>query len=257
MDYDFADGSKMSFSGGFAGTEGIMHSGIGPFDIDSGSTMAYGRVHYSRKGLRGAFFTNILDGTATNLLTRDPSGVPIGFDFQTKTFDFELSNVQTFAARHVVSYGGNLRYNSFDLSLAPLADNRTEFGVYGQDEIFLSDHFRWIVGARVDRFDYLDDFVFSPRTTFMVKPRDNQTIRVSYNRAYRSPSVVNNFLDVTIAEPINLGAVQSASGGAHLSITGQVGRQPGSAGATARRVRGRIRRRRWRPLYRYSLRVRQ
>ncbi len=205
VDYDFADGSKMSFSGGFAGTEGIMHSGIGPFDIDNGSTMSYGRVHYSRKGLRGAFFTNILDGTATNLLTRDPSGVPIGFDFQTKTIDFELSNVQTFATRHVVSYGGNLRYNSFDLSLAPLADNRTEFGIYGQDEIFLSDHFRWVVGARVDRFDYLDDFVFSPRTAFMVKPRDNQTIRVSYNRAYRSPSVVNNFLDVTIAEPINLG----------------------------------------------------
>ena len=164
VDYDFADGSKMSFSGGFAGTEGIMHSGIGPFDIDNGSTMSYGRVHYSRKGLRGAFFTNILDGTATNLLTRDPSGVPIGFDFQTKTIDFELSNVQTFATRHVVSYGGNLRYNSFDLSLAPLADNRTEFGIYGQDEIFLSDHFRWVVGARVDRFDYLDDFVFSPRT---------------------------------------------------------------------------------------------
>jgi outer membrane receptor protein involved in Fe transport len=80
VDYDFSDGSKVSFSGGFAGTEGIMHSGIGPFDIDSGSTMGYGRLHYSRKGLRGAFFTNILDGTATNLLTRDTLGVPIGFD---------------------------------------------------------------------------------------------------------------------------------------------------------------------------------
>ena len=64
--------------------------------------------------------------------------------------------------------------------------------------------FRWVVGGRVDRFDYLDDFVFSPRTTFMVKPGDNQTIRVSYNRAYRSPSVINNFLDLTIAEPLDL-----------------------------------------------------
>jgi outer membrane receptor protein involved in Fe transport len=205
VDYDFPDGSKLSFSSGFAGTEGIMHSGIGPFDIDNGSTMGYGRVHYSRKGMRGAFFTNILDGNATNLLTRDAQGVPIAFDFETKTFDFELSNLQTLARRHVVSYGGNLRYNTFDLSLAPRADNRTEFGIYAQDEIFLSSHFRWVVGARVDRFDYLDDFVFSPRTTFMVKPRGNQTIRVSYNRAYRSPSVVNNFLDVTVAEPINLG----------------------------------------------------
>jgi outer membrane receptor protein involved in Fe transport len=213
LDYDFTDGSKLSFSGGIAGTEGIMHSGIGPFDIDSGTIMGYSRVHYTRKGLRGAFFTNILDGTATNLLTRDPQGVPIGFEFGTNTIDFELSNVQTFASRHVVSYGGNLRHNSFDLSIAPLADDRTEFGLYAQDEIFLSNHFRWVVGARVDRFDYLEDFVFSPRTTFMVKPRDNQTIRISYNRAYRSPSVINNFLDVTIAEPINLGLFSPALAG--------------------------------------------
>src|SRR4029078_9299754 len=56
------------------------------------------------------------------------------------------------------------------------------------------------------RSDALDNFVFPPRVTFMVKPHDNQTIRVSYNRAYRSPSVINNFLAVTIDEPLNLSA---------------------------------------------------
>ena len=40
--------------------------------------------------------------------------------------------------------------------------------------------------------------------TFMIKPSEDQTIRLSYNRAYRSPSVINNFLDVVIAQPINL-----------------------------------------------------
>jgi outer membrane receptor for ferrienterochelin and colicin len=39
----------------------------------------------------------------------------------------------------------------------------------------------------------------------MIKPQENQSIRLSYNRAYRSPSVINNFLDVTLTEPINLG----------------------------------------------------
>ena len=72
--------------------------------------------------------------------------------------------------------------------------------MYAQDEIFFSNTFRWVVGVRVDRFDYIDDFVFAPRTTFMIKPREDQAIRLSYNRAYRSPSVVNNFLDVTLAE---------------------------------------------------------
>jgi iron complex outermembrane receptor protein len=206
LDYDFEDGRQLSFSGGFAGTEGIMHTGIGPFDIDNGSRMGYAKVSFTRKGLRASFFSNVLDGDATNTLARDVTGVPIAFRFKTNTYDFEVNNVSSVGRRHVLSYGGNLRYNKFDLSLAPQADDRTEFGIFAQDEIFLSDHFRWIVGARVDRFDYLDDFVFSPRTTFMIKPREDQAFRISYNRAYRSPSVINNFLDVTLAEPVNLGA---------------------------------------------------
>ena len=213
LDYDFEDGRRLSFSAGSAGTDGIMHTGIGPFDINSGTTMGYGKVNFSRQGLRASFFTNILDGTASNLLTRDINFRPIGFEFKTNTYDFELSNVHSLAGRHVVSYGGNFRYNKFELSLAPNGDNRKEFGVYAQDEIFLSPHFRWVVGGRVDRFDYLDDFVFSPRTTFMIKPKESQTFRISYNRAYRSPSVINNFLDVTIVEPINLGAFSPALAG--------------------------------------------
>jgi len=205
VDYDYPGGKKLQISGGVAGTEGIMHSGIGPFDINSGSVMSYGRVNFVRKGVRAAAFVQSLNGDATNLIARNQKGQFITFDFNTRTADFEASNVQTFANRHVVTYGGNLRFNAFDLSIAPLADNRTEFGVYVQDEIFLSKYFRWSLGARVDRFDYLNDFVFSPRTTFMIKPDDNQTIRLSYNRAYRAPSVINNFLDVTLTEPINLG----------------------------------------------------
>jgi outer membrane receptor protein involved in Fe transport len=63
------------------------------------------------------------------------------------------------------------------------------------------------LGARVDRFDYLDDWVFSPRTALQIKPDDNQTIRVSYNRAYRAPSVINNWLKTVIARPVDLRAL--------------------------------------------------
>lgn len=206
VDYDYADGKKLSFSGGAAGTDGIMHTGIGPFDINRGSVMGYGKMSFSNKGFRAGVFTNVLNGDANNLLTVDAAGKTIGFDFLTKTLDAEASNVQTVRDKHVVTYGGNLRVNAFELSIAPQAEHRTEGGGYVQDEIFLSRMFRLVAGARVDRFDYLDDFVFSPRVTLMVKPQDNHTVRVSYNRAYRSPSVINNFLDITIAEPLPLGA---------------------------------------------------
>ena len=213
---------KLSFSGGVAGTDGIMHSGIGPFDINSGSVMSYAKANYTGRALRAGFFTNMLNGDAGNLLTRDPHGEPIAFAFDTKTFDFDISNVQTFAKRHVVNYGGNLRFNKFDLSLAPQADNRTEFGIYGQDEIFLSDHFRWVDRRRAWTGSTTSTTSCSRRaTTFLIKPQENQTFRVSYNRAYRSPSVINNFLDVTIAEPINLGPVQPAARRPRLPAAGQ------------------------------------
>ncbi len=207
VDYDYEDGKALSFSGGVAGTDGIMHSGIGPFDINSGSVMSYAKANFTKGALRAGFFTNLLRGDADQLLTRGLNGAPIQFLFDTTTVDFDLSNVQTFAKRHVVSYGGNLRFNSNDLSIAPNADNRTEFGIYGQDEIFLSDHFRLVAGGRMDRFDFVDDFVFSPRVAFLMKPDTNQTFRVSYNKAYRSPSVINNFIDLIISQPVNLSAL--------------------------------------------------
>ena len=205
VDYDYAGGKRLSFSGGAAGTDGIMHTGIGPFDINRGSVMGYGKMNFTNQGFRAGFFTNVLNGDAANLLSIDAAGRPIAFDFLTKTFDFEASNVQTFQGKHVVTYGGNLRFNTFDLSIAPNAENRTEGGGFIQDEIFLSNNFRLVAGGRVDRFDYLDDFVFSPRVTFLAKPQENHTVRLSYNRAYRSPSVINNFLDIQIAEPLPLG----------------------------------------------------
>jgi len=205
VDYDLPDGKHWSFAGGAAGTDGVMHTGIGPFDIDSGSVMGYGKANFSNKGFKAAFFTNLLNGDATNLLSIDATTLkPVVFSFDTRTVDFEASNVQTFQQKHVVTYGGNFRHNSFDLSLAPQAENRTEGGGYIQDEMFLSKMFRLVAGARLDRFDYLDNVVFSPRVSFMIKPDENQTVRISYNRAYRSPSVINNFLDVTLAQPIDL-----------------------------------------------------
>ncbi len=184
-----------------------MHSGIGPFEINDGSVMSYAKANYSKGAFRAGFFTNILRGDADQLLTRGLNGAPITFAFDTTTLDFEASNVQTFGKANVVSYGANLRFNNNDLSIAPAADNRTEFGIYGQDEIFLSEKFRAVVGGRVDRFDFVDDFVFSPRLALLFKPHADQTFRVSYNKAYRSPSVINNFIDLVISQPVDLSAL--------------------------------------------------
>ena len=213
-DYDFEDGKrKLVFQGGVAGTEGILHSGIGPFDINSGTVLGYAKVNYSKDAMKLNFFTNILNGDATNLLTVGVNGQPLNFIFKSNTYDVEFGDVRTFQQRHVVSYGGNFRFSSFDLSIAPAADSRKEGGGYLQDEIFLGKYVRLLLGARVDKFDVIENVQFSPRTTLMLKPTPDQTIRLSYNRAYRAPSVINNFLDTTIINQLPLGAINPALAG--------------------------------------------
>jgi outer membrane receptor protein involved in Fe transport len=207
VDYELDGGARLTFAGGIGATEGIIHTGIGPFDVESDSSLGYFTTRWTRGGSRVAFFTNLLNGNASNLLQRGPNGEPLPLNFDTKTFDFEANDVRTWGTRHVFSYGGNFRHNAFDISLAPNGDDRNEGGGYIQDEIFLSDRFRWVIGGRVDKFSSIDDAVFSPRTTFMVKPTLDHTLRVSFNRAFRAPSFINNHIDTAIINELNLGLI--------------------------------------------------
>ena len=201
LDQELSRG-RLSYSAGWSGSEGIVHTGIGPFDIQSGSYMTYGKVAYTRDALRVAAFGNFLDVEAPNLLLIDPgTGQPVALNFKTQTFDLEVGHSTVLGGRHILSYGGNARRNNFDITLTPNAEDRNEFGAYFQDEFHL-DKFRFSVGGRVDKFGNIEDPVFSPRVTAMYKPTPDHSFRVSFNRAFRSPSAVNNFLDQNIFAPV-------------------------------------------------------
>ena len=213
VDYDAPDGkSKLVFAGGYSGTDGIIHTGIGPFDM-TGVGVAYGTMRYTRNAFKLNFFTNQLNGDASGLLAIGVNGKPILFKFDTKTYDFEVGNINTFGTRHVLSYGGNVRFNAFDLSIAPRGDNRTEMGAYVQDEMFLSNTVRVSLGARFDKFDNIEDPVFSPRVALILKPAADHAVRLSFNKAFRSPSLINNYLETAIVNQLNLGAINPALNG--------------------------------------------
>ncbi|HEY6553963.1 MAG TPA: TonB-dependent receptor [Vicinamibacteria bacterium] len=201
VDREFPDsGGRLTFQGGYAGTTGIIHTGLGPFDIQSPSYMTYGKTMYSKGALKASFFANIVDVGAPNLLLPDPNSPtldPLQLNFKTKTFDFELGHSTVLGGKHILSYGGNFRRNQFDIVIAPAAEDRSEYGAYFQEEFFL-DKFRVAAGLRVDKFGNLDKAVLSPRLSVMVKPTPSQSIRASFNRAFRSPSVINNYLDLGI-----------------------------------------------------------
>lgn len=72
----------------------------------------------------------------------------------------------------------------------------TEVGGYLQSETRLSRHFDFVAAGRLDHHDYVDELVFSPRAALVVKPRETQTVRFTYNRAFETPTSNNLFLDL-------------------------------------------------------------
>ncbi len=202
VDHDSSDSTTWSFSAGYAGTDGIVHTGIGPFDVQSGSSLAYGKGSWSKNAMRLTFFANFLDGDAPNLLTVDLNGDPLQLGFESQTYDLDFSNTVVVGGdKHILTYGARARHNSFELTIAPAGDSRDEFGFFIQDEILLSDKVRWLIGGRWDDIDPVGSVV-SPRTSLLISPTPDHTFRFSYNQAYRAPSLINNFLDVVIVTEI-------------------------------------------------------
>jgi len=203
LDYDISEKSYVSFSGGYAGTDGLVHSGIGPFAIKKGSSMSYAKADWTRGALRASAFANFLDADSTNLLQYGVDGRPLALAFKSDTYSIDVSNTNVVRERHIVTYGGTARHNDFDISIAPLGDQRDEYGGFLQDEILFGSRARLVAGARWDHIDPIGAAV-SPRAAFLISPMPNHTVRLSYNRAFRAPSLINNYLDTAILNPVTL-----------------------------------------------------
>jgi iron complex outermembrane receptor protein len=209
VDYQIDPQSNVSFSGGYAGTGGIIFTGIGPFDIKDGSWSSYLRADYNRDSANVRFYANLLDADSFNLLS------PLDFDFKTGTYDWSAQNTSIVQdARHIFVYGGNFRYLTNDLSIAPNADDRKEGGAFIQDSWTPIDQILVTAGVRVDGFSSIDNAVWSPRIGAQFRPIAGQdhAVRISWGRAFRAPSVINNFLETTIFNTIDLSPLTPALG---------------------------------------------
>ena len=86
-------------------------------------------------------------------------------------------------------------------------DNVNEVGAYLQSETKILPQLKFIAAARVDDHNHLNDLVLSPRAALALQPNDNHNFRLTYNRAFSTPSSSNLFLDVvSIPDAFGIGA---------------------------------------------------
>ncbi len=200
VDVDTGSESYLSFATGIAGTGGTIHTGIGPFSINDGTTFWYARADYNWRRWNLRLYANFNNGVSVNIL----NGLP--FNFSTQTYDFSATNT-SLIGDHAVTYGGNYRKLSFDLSIAPGEENRTEGGSFATFDLDINDYVTINAGARSDYFDVIDGAVTSPRGAILFHPAgsSNHVIRAGFGRAFRVPSLVNNYLEVEIFNAVNVG----------------------------------------------------
>jgi outer membrane receptor protein involved in Fe transport len=202
LDWATDAGGNVALATGFAQTDGILHSGIGPFDIERGSSLSYVQADWSRGTWHVGASANFLDGDAVNLLTRGANGALLPLRFVSDAYALDATSTSEVGGRHVLTYGANLRATDFSLDIAAAAEDRSEVGAFLQDEIELGERVRWVLGARYDEIDPLEDGVLTPRTSLVITASTTHSFRIAYNEAFRTPSAINGYLDVTILQQL-------------------------------------------------------
>jgi outer membrane receptor protein involved in Fe transport len=201
---------RISYAVGVAGSDGIIHTGIGPFNLERGSASGYARLSYRRGRLNAMVYANVLRVKGPDLLAFDVEEDPLQLSARTRTFAVDLSDSRLLGGTHILTYGATVRRHIFRVNLAPDGKDRMEAGAYLQDELFLGwgDHrrqeLRVAMGARIDKFGNLEGPIFSPRLSCIWKPGPDHAIRFSVNRAFRAPSFINNYLDQVVLRPLDL-----------------------------------------------------
>ncbi len=74
-------------------------------------------------------------------------------------------------------------------------DNINEYGGYVQTTTTITPKFDFLAAARVDANSRIDGYQFSPRAALIFRPDSNNNFRVTFNRAYGSPTSFSFFLD--------------------------------------------------------------
>ena len=95
-----------------------------------------------------------------------------------------------------ITYGGQFRHDIVSSKRQWLVDRNTgkdittdQKGVYGQADLPITTMLRAVFAARYDKHELFDG-QFSPKAALLFTPMVDQTFRVTYNRAFKSPTVL-------------------------------------------------------------------
>ena len=192
-------------SAGYSRIKAIQMTGQGAAQAVDWSTRFFqARSRY--KGWFAQIFLNMNDAGDTKLLrTTQPIVDTSRLTVMQLQHNFGLGDRQQF------TYGADVlltRPNTGNTTHGQYEDrdNLDEYGLYVQSETVLNDQVSLMLAGRLDEHSKIEDPVFSPRAALVIKPSTESTLRLTYNRAFGTPSSVHYFLDLIAgSDPFGLG----------------------------------------------------
>ncbi|MDE2655149.1 MAG: TonB-dependent receptor [Gemmatimonadota bacterium] len=217
LDFRFAGDADLVLNGGTSTLlTGIDMTGIGAFQVKNWG-YNYLQSRFSKGRLFAQAFLNLTnsgsDVGATDpgegtfgLRTGDPvvdQSTTMAFQFQ---YGFDLGSRQSFTygvdwQRTEPKSGGTIFGANED------DDIISEVGAYLHSETSLLDNLDLVTAIRVDDHSRLTDPNVSPRAALVFSPAEEQSFRLTYNRAFATPSSTNLFLDIIANRDILGGAL--------------------------------------------------
>ncbi|MCH7886786.1 MAG: TonB-dependent receptor [Candidatus Marinimicrobia bacterium] len=200
IDYRVSDDMTIIVNGGFNRATNLEPTGVGWAQADAWTyTYFQGRLLY--KDFFAQAFLNQSDAGDSRLL-RPNSYSPI----------VDKSTLSVIQLQHGMELGERQRftYGVDVLRTRPETegtingrneedDDINEFGVYLQSKTALTDKLDFVAAGRYDDHSRLEDPVISPRAALVFKPTSKDNFRLTYNRAFSTPSSNNLFLDLLAA----------------------------------------------------------
>ncbi len=196
LDHRFSPETEMILSGGY----NLLAKSIELTGLGAGQARDWGYSYVQARFRSGRLFTqaflNQSDAGETFLLQ---TGMPIVDNSRMMAYQiqhgFDVGDRQSFtygldAQRTEPRTGGTITgSNEKD-------DIIDEVGGYVHSETSLTDKVDLVAALRVDYHNRLEDLVFSPRAALSFNPMENQNFRVTFNRAFSTPTTNNLFLDI-------------------------------------------------------------
>lgn len=210
--YYFDNGGRLEYQGGASVSNGIGVTSAGRNQLKNwgywNQQVRYTSDHwfaqaYATRSLSGQTFA--LNGYTTNRASARFNGISddsvrraSAFPADGRIMAGEVQNNFTlpkFFNTRVVS-GVQLRRDVVSSRRVWLTDALTkediqldQLGVYAQTETQLNDITKLVLGARYDRPEFYDP-QFSPKAALLISPNENATFRLTFNRAFKSPSIL-------------------------------------------------------------------